>query len=58
LLPTWGKVIQEAYSNDALYKGLYYWLLEPAALLMLTGLGFSMLGFTLDRIFNPRLRSL
>jgi len=58
LLPTWGKVIQEAYSNDALYKGMYYWLLEPAFLLMLTGLGFSMLGFTLDRIFNPRLRSL
>lgn len=58
LLPTWGKVIFDAYSQGALYKGLYYWILEPAALLMITGLGFSMLGFTLDRIFNPRLRSL
>jgi len=25
---------------------------------MLSGLGFTMLGFTLDRIFNPRLREM
>ena len=42
--------------NGALYKGLYYWVLEPAVLLMLTGLAFALLGFSLDRIFNPRLR--
>ena len=28
-------------------------MLEPAVLLMLTGLGVAMLGFALDRIFNP-----
>ena len=32
--------------------------LEPAVLLMVTGLGFAMLGFALDRIFNPKLRDL
>ncbi|RME86357.1 MAG: ABC transporter permease [Caldilineae bacterium] len=58
ILPTWGKVIQAALSQGALYKGLYYWVLEPAGLLMLTGLGFAMVGFALDRIFNPRLRGL
>lgn len=58
ILPTWGKIINDAYSMGAQFKGLYYWLLEPAGLLMLTGLGFAMIGFTLDRIFNPRLRSL
>ncbi len=56
VLPTWGKIIQDANSNGALYKGLYYWVLEPAVLLMITGLGFAVLGFALDRIFNPRLR--
>ncbi|GIV76718.1 MAG: hypothetical protein KatS3mg050_1112 [Litorilinea sp.] len=45
-------------SNGALYKGLYYWVLEPAGLLMVTGLGFAMVGFALDRVFNPRLREL
>ncbi|HAX68154.1 MAG TPA: ABC transporter permease [Anaerolineae bacterium] len=56
VLPTWGKIIQDAQSNGALYKGYYYWVLEPAFLLMLTGLAFAVLGFALDRIFNPRLR--
>jgi peptide/nickel transport system permease protein len=58
VLPTWGKVIENAFSDGALYKGLYYWVLEPAALLMLTGLGFALLGFALDRIFNPKLRGI
>lgn len=56
VLPTWGKIIQDAQSNGALYKGYYYWVLEPAFLLMLTGLAFAVLGFALDRVFNPRLR--
>jgi len=58
VLPTWGKVLEDASSNGALYQGHYYWVLSPAFLLMVTGLGFSMLGFALDRIFNPRLREL
>ena len=56
VLPTWGKIIQDANTNGALYRGYYYWILEPATLLMITGLGFAMLGFALDRVFNPRLR--
>ncbi len=56
VLPTWGKVITDAIGNGALYQGQYYWILEPAFLLMLTGLAFAMLGFVLDRVFNPRLR--
>lgn len=56
VLPTWGKVIEDAYSRGALFTGYYYWVLEPAVLLMLSGLGFTLLGFALDRVFNPRLR--
>ncbi|MCJ7435148.1 MAG: ABC transporter permease [Anaerolineales bacterium] len=56
ILPTWGKVINDAFADGALYQGQYYWVLEPAVLLMITGFGFAMLGFALDRIFNPRLR--
>ncbi len=56
VLPTWGKLIDDARANGALYNGQYYWVLEPAVLLMLAGLGFAMVGFALDRVFNPRLR--
>jgi peptide/nickel transport system permease protein len=56
VLPTWGKIIDDARSQGALFNKQYYWMLEPAALLMVTGLAFVMVGFALDRIFNPRLR--
>jgi peptide/nickel transport system permease protein len=58
VLPTWGKLIDDARANGALFQGQYYWVLEPSALLMLTGLAFAMVGFALDRVFNPRLRGL
>ena len=58
ILPTWGKIIQNANAQGALFNGYYYWILEPAVLLMLAGLAFAMVGFALDRIFNPRLREL
>jgi peptide/nickel transport system permease protein len=58
VIPTWGKIINDANSNGALYDGLYYWVLEPSILLMVTGLAFAMVGYSLDRIFNPRLRGM
>ena len=56
LAPTWGKIIDDAFTNGALYKGLYYWVLQPSIMLAATSLSFAMLGFTLDKIFNPRLK--
>ena len=56
VLPTWGKVLNDAFQQGALYTGHHYWVLEPSFLLILMGLGFAMVGFALDRIFNPRLR--
>jgi peptide/nickel transport system permease protein len=58
VLPTWGKLINDAQNNGALFNGYYYWVLQPAALLIITGLSFAMVGFAMDRIFNPRLRGL
>jgi len=57
-LPTWGKIINDAYNNGALYKGYYYWILEPSFMLIVTALAFAMLGFALDKIVNPRLREM
>jgi len=55
-LPSWGKIIEDSYAGGALYKGHYYWVLEPAFMLILTALAFSFLGFALDKIVNPKLR--
>jgi peptide/nickel transport system permease protein len=58
VLPTWGKLIDNARAQGALHNGQYYWVLQPAVLLMIVGLAFAMVGFSLDRILNPRLRGL
>jgi peptide/nickel transport system permease protein len=58
ILPTWGKLIDDARAQGALFQGHYYWMLEPAVALMITGFAFAMVGFALDRIFNPKLRGL
>jgi len=58
LIPTWGKIIEDAFRYGALYKGLYYWVLEPSFMLAITSIGFALLGFTLDKIFNPRLKEM
>jgi len=57
-LPTWGKILNNANTEGALFRGEFYWVLEPAFMLLVTGLAFAMLGFALDRIFNPRLRGI
>jgi len=58
IIPTWGKLIDDARANGALFQGHYYWVLEPSILLMITGLAFALVGFALDRIFNPKLRGM
>jgi len=54
MLPTWGKVIYDARMNQALPMGLHHWILQPVVLLIMTGLGFAMVGYSLRHIFNPR----
>ncbi len=56
-MPTWGKVIYEALSQGASW-GSQFWVLEPIALLLLTGFAFSLMGFALDRVLNPRLQGM
>lgn len=54
-LPTWGKVIKDAITIGA-FQDFHYWYIIPISLLLITGLAFAMLGFSLDRVFNARLK--
>jgi len=55
LLPTWGKLVVEALDNS-LPRGDYHLVLIPIAALLLTGFGFALVGMSLERILDPRLR--
>ena len=54
ILPTWGKVIYDAHVNQASSMGLHYWILQPGSLVIITALGFTMVGDALGRILKPR----
>jgi peptide/nickel transport system permease protein len=53
---TWGSIIEDAFSHGALTLGKWWWLLAPSACIVLVVLGFTMVGFAMDEIVNPRIR--
>ncbi|MBX3047598.1 MAG: ABC transporter permease subunit [Anaerolineales bacterium] len=56
IYPTWGRIIYEALNSGLLY-GSRFWVLQPLGLVFLTGMAFSMVGFALDKILNPKVGS-
>ena len=53
---TWGTVIDDAFSRGATSIGAWWWLLAPSLSIVLVVLGFTMVGYALDEIVNPRIR--
>lgn len=62
LLPTWGHILGDAYSQGALFAsrayptGFWWWILFPAAGIIFTTVAFALLGYAFDKVLNPRLR--
>ncbi|MBN2146853.1 MAG: ABC transporter permease subunit [Anaerolineales bacterium] len=55
--PTWGQLILDGLTTG-IHQGAYHLFLEPAFFLMLTGYAFLLLGISLERILEPRLREI
>jgi peptide/nickel transport system permease protein len=56
LRPSWGTTIEEAFNNGALTLGKWSWLMAPSLCIVLVVLAFTMVGFAMDEILNPRIR--
>jgi len=56
--PTWGQLILDGLKTGTIFQGAYHMALEPAFFLMLTGYGFLLLGTSLERLIEPRLRNI
>jgi len=54
-LPTWGKLVQIAFSSPMTGES-FHLILQPAIILLVTGLAFALVGYALERILNPQLR--
>ena len=54
---TWGQILHDAMKGSAVLSGLWWWIIPPGILIALLGMSFAFLGFALDKILQPKLRS-
>lgn len=53
---SWGTILESAFGSGAATAGNWWWLLPPGLAIVFVVLAFTMCGFALDEILNPRLR--
>jgi peptide/nickel transport system permease protein len=53
---SWGGVIFDAFDAGALSAGLWWWLIPPGVCICLVTLAFTMCGYALDEVLNPKIR--
>lgn len=56
LIPTWGAIMGDAFRNGAMYNGLWWWIAFPAIGILIVTVAFAFLGYSFDKVLNPRLR--
>jgi peptide/nickel transport system permease protein len=54
---TWGQILQFAFVSGAITTAWWY-VVPPGLSIMLVVLAFSLTGYSLDEIFNPRVRKI
>lgn len=53
---TWGTMLSRASESDAFHIGLQAWIVVPGLCIVAVVLGFTLLGYAMDDIMNPKLR--
>ena len=53
---SWGTIIFDAFDAGALSAGFWWWLIPPGVCICLVTLAFTMCGYALDEVLNPRIR--
>ena len=53
---SWGIIIEQAFNAGAMANGYWWWMSPPGLCIIAVTLAFTMCGYALEEIFNPRLR--
>jgi len=53
---SWGGIINDAFEAGALSAGYWWWLIPPGVCICLVTLAFTMCGYALDEVINPKIR--
>jgi peptide/nickel transport system permease protein len=54
---TWGQILHDALVGGAVLSGLWWWIVPPGLLIALVGMTFAFVGFAMDKILHPKLRT-
>lgn len=54
---TWGQILYDAYSSGAVLQGIWWWIVPPGLAIALMGMTFAFIGFAMDTILNPKLKT-
>jgi peptide/nickel transport system permease protein len=54
---TWGQLLRDALSGGAVLNGLWWWVVPPGISIALMGMTFAFIGFAMDKILHPKLRT-
>jgi peptide/nickel transport system permease protein len=52
---SWGAMLNQAFSQGAITKGAWWFVLPPGIAILIVVLGFTLTGRAIERILNPRL---
>jgi len=54
---SWGQILHDAQSSGATLNGLWWWIVPPGLFIAIMGMTFAFLGFAMDKILHPKLRT-
>ncbi len=53
---SWGSMLEAAYDQSAFGTGKWWWIAAPGASIVIMVLAFSLVGYAIDDVLNPKLR--
>lgn len=54
---TWGTILNDAQSGQALGRGAWWWFVPPGVMIAVLGAGLALINFAIDEVINPKLRA-
>jgi peptide/nickel transport system permease protein len=54
---SWGQILHDAFAGAAVLNRLWWWVVPPGLMIAMVGMTFAFVGFAMDRILHPRLRT-
>jgi peptide/nickel transport system permease protein len=54
---TWGRILHDALNGGAVINKIWWWVIPPGLMIALMGMTFAFIGFAMDKILHPKLRT-